>query len=252
MKILLIEDDIVLGDVIKEFMTLNNFDVKWLKNGFEALDYLQNNSADIIVSDLRMPVMDGEELFLKIRNNHIFDAIPFILITANMDEEVKYRQLENGVNAYIMKPFNTKELIYKIKNILDFKKRIEKKFVPDPFSKVTIRLSEKNFITTLNDILVKKIQSKIDIDDLAAQLFISRSTLDKKIRKHSGKNISQYVREFKLDYSIRLINLGERNIQYLVNETGFNSFSYFSTSFKSYVKMTPSEYIQSLQGKKSL
>ncbi len=245
-KIVLIEDDLALGSSISELLQLSNFNVSWVVDGVQALDYLQNNTPDIIISDLMMPFMDGEELFVKIRQNRQFDTIPFIIITANMDDEVKFRQLENGVNDYIMKPFKTKELIFKIRNVLSLKKNIEKKFKPDPYSKVTIKLSEKDFITSLNEVLSKNIKSNIGIGELSNQLFISRSTLDKRIRKLTNKNVTQYIREFKLEYAIKLIDLGERNVQFLVNETGFNSFSYFSTSFKSYVGLSTRDYIKSL------
>lgn len=248
-EILLIEDDLSLGDSIEEVLRLNDFNVKWLVDGVKALEYLQKNMPDIIISDLMMPAMDGEELFVNIRKNNKFNTIPFIIITANMDDEVRYRQLENGVNDYIMKPFKSKELILKIKNLLVLRNNIEKKYKPDPFSKVTIKLSEKDFLTSVNEILLKNMKLKIGVDELSKELFISRSTLDKRIRKLSNKNISQYIREFKLDYAIKLIDLGEKNIQFLVDETGFNSFSYFSTSFKSYVGLTTRDYIKSLQKK---
>ena len=243
-KVVLIEDDFALGNSILELLTLSDFNVDWFKDGAEALSYFKKNTCDIIISDLMMPTMNGEELFLKIRKEIKQNSIPFIIITANMDDEIKYRQLENGVNDYIMKPFKVKELIYKIKNVLDFKINIIKKLSPDPFSKVTIKLSEKDFITSINEILSKTLKLKIDHNELSKRLFISKSTLDKKIRKHTNKNTSQYVREFKLDYAIKLINLGEKNIQFLVDETGFNSFSYFSTSFKSYIGISARDYIK--------
>jgi YesN/AraC family two-component response regulator len=246
-KIVLVEDDFPLGNSISEVLTLNDFTVDWFKDGVEAFRYLQKHLPDIIISDFMMPNMNGEELFLKIRKDNKYLSVPFIIITASMEEGVKYRQLKNGVNDYIMKPFKVKELIYKIRNVMDFKKNIEKKLSPDPFSKVTIKLSEKDFITSVNTILCKSLQSKVDIDDLSKKLFISKSTLDKKIRKHANKNITQYIREFRLEYAIKLIDLGERNIQFLVDETGFNSFSYFSTSFKAYLGMTPTDYIKSFQ-----
>ena len=239
-----------MGSSVLELLTLSNFQVEWFKDGAEALHYLKKNTCDIIISDLMMPTMNGEELFLKIRKEIKHNSIPFIVITANMDDEIKYRQFKNGVNDYIMKPFKVKELIFKITSILDFKINIIKKLSPDPFSKVTIKLSEKDFIISLNEILLKKLKSKIDHDELSKKIFISKSTLDKKIRKHTNKNTSQYIREFKLDYATKLIEMGEKNIQFLVDETGFNSFSYFSTSFKSYVGMSAREYIKSKQVKK--
>jgi AraC-like DNA-binding protein len=133
-----------------------------------------------------------------------------------------------------------------------FKNSIENKFKPDPFSKVSIKLSEKDFMTSVNEILAKNLKVNIAVGDLSSQLFVSKSTLDKKVRKFTGKNITQYMREFKLDYTIRLIKMGEKNIQFLVEETGFNSFSYFSTSFKAYTGLTPRDYIKSIQDKNPL
>ena len=245
--VVLIEDDLALGSSISELLQLSGFNVNWLIDGVKALGYLKNNTPDIIISDLMMPHMNGEQLYVNIKKNKNFSTVPFIIITANMDDEIKMKQLENGVNDYIMKPFKSKELILKIKNLLILTNNVEKKFKPDPFSKVTIKLSEKDFITSLNDFILNNLKSKIGIEELSNQLFISKSTLDKKIRKLTQKNTSQYIREFKLDYAIRLIDLGERNIQYLVDETGFNSFSYFSTSFKAYVGVSTREYMKSAQ-----
>ena len=145
-NILLIEDDLALGSSINEILHLNNFKVVWLVDGLKALEFLNNNTTDIIISDLMMPQMNGEEFYLKIKNKKKFSAIPFIMITANMDDEVKLKQLENGVNDFILKPFKSSELIFKIKNLLTFKNNIEKKFKKDPFSKVTIKLSENDFL----------------------------------------------------------------------------------------------------------
>jgi DNA-binding response OmpR family regulator len=245
-EILLIEDDLALGSSISEVLQLSDFNVHWITNGLKALHYLQKNIPDIIISDLMMPFMDGEELFVNVRKNNKFNAIPFIIITANMDDGVKYRQLENGVNDYIMKPFKSMELIFKIKNLLALTNHIEKKYKPDPFSKVTIKLSKKDFMESVNEFILNNLKSKISVEELSIHLFISKSTLDKKIRKQTNKSITQYIREFKLEYAIKLIDLGERNIQFLVDETGFNSFSYFSTSFKSYVGFTTRDYIKSI------
>lgn len=245
-EILLIENDLALGASIAEVLQLSDFKVQWLVDGHKALDFLQKQTPDVIISDLMMPVMNGEQLLINIRKNSKYNTIPFIMITANIDDGVRYRQLENGVNDYILKPFKANELVLKIRNLLILKNNIEKKYKPDPFSKVTIKLSEKDFLTSVNEYILKNLKSKIGVDELSTHLFISRSTLDKRIRKLTNKNVSQYVREFKLEYAIKLIDLGERNVQYLVDETGFKSLSYFSTSFKFYVGLTARDYFKSL------
>ena len=246
-KIVLIEDDVALGNSILELLLLSNFDVTWFEDSTAALQYVYQNIPDLIISDLMMPDMNGEELYLNIRKNRKFTTVPFIIITANIDDEVKLRQLEHGVNDYIMKPFKVKELVFKVNNVLELRKNIEKNFGIDPFSKVTIKLSEKDFLTSLNELLLKGVKTRPNLEELSKKLFISKSTLDKRIRKLANKNISQYIREFKIQYAMKLINLGERNIQFLVDETGFGSFSYFSTSFKAYSQMSPRDYIKSVQ-----
>lgn len=246
-EILLVEDDLALGAAILEVLQLGGFNAQWLVDGQKALEYLQKNIPDIIISDLMMPIMNGEQLFLNIRKNKKFNTTPFIIITANINDGVRYRQLEIGVNDYIIKPFKSKELILKIKNLLVLKNNIENKYRPDPFSKITIKLSEKDFLSTVNEYIVRNLKAKISVDELSAHLFISKSTLDKRIRKLTDKNVSQYIREFKLEYAVKLIDLGERNIQFLVDETGFNSLSYFSTSFKLYVGLTTRDYIKSFK-----
>lgn len=246
-KITIIEDDIVIGNTLSEILQLNNFEVTYFKDSTEGLHSLNKNTPDVIICDMVMPVLNGEELFFKIRRNSKFHIIPFIMITANGDDDLKFKQLKNGVNDFIVKPFKAQELIYKINNLIFLKNNIEKKFSPDPFSKITIKLSEKDFITSLNEILVQKIKSNIDMNELSKDLAISKSTLDKRIRKLTTKNASQYIREFRLDYAVKIIRSGERNIKHIVDETGFRSFSYFSTSFKLYLNMTPRDFIKSIE-----
>lgn len=246
-KIVLIEDDVAFGNAINELLVSSNYDVVWFKDSKLALQHLSQVIPDLIISNLMLPDMNGEELYITIQKNKKYDLVPFIIITDNTDYEIKLRLLERGVNDYIIKPFKVKELMYKVTNFLEFRKNIENSFGIDPFSKVTIKLSEKDFLTSLNDLLLKNIKTRPNLDDLATKLFISKSTLDKRIRKLTKKNISQYIREFKIQYAMKLINLGEKNIQFLVDETGFASFSYFSTSFKAYSKMTPRDYIKSVE-----
>ena len=143
-KILLIEDDISLGQTVSELLEVNDYEVKWCQNGLEAYHYLETKMPDIIVCDLMMPIMSGEELFFKIRKLKKYDEIPFLIITADMTFETKLKQLENGVNDFINKPFKIQELIFKIKNFLQYKETLMKRTIQDPFSKVTIKLKNKN------------------------------------------------------------------------------------------------------------
>jgi len=243
-KILLIEDDISLGQTVSELLEVNDYEVKWCQNGLEAYHYLETKMPDIIVCDLMMPIMSGEELFFKIRKLKKYDEIPFLIITADMTFETKLKQLENGVNDFINKPFKIQDLIFKIKNFLHFKETLMKRTIQDPFSKVTIKLKNKNFFERLNEVIIKNIKSNITIEKIASELFISKSALDKKIRRDKQVNTTKYIREFRIEYAIRLIEAGETNVQQLADSCGFNSLSYFSISFKEYTNTSPKSYIK--------
>ncbi len=242
--IVLIEDDHVLGATLNEFLSLHFTHVLWFKNASDGLGYFRTNFCDLIVSDLMMPSMSGGQLYSKLRKHVTTHSIPFIIITAHVDEQAKLDYLALGINDYILKPFDLKELLYKMTNLLEYKANLMKQYVPDPFSKVTIKLSSKNFLTILNEQLLRDINEKVDYEVLASALHVSKSTLDKKIRKYTLKNSSQYIREFKLEYALRLMQAGETNIEYISQQAGFRSLSYFSTSFKNYTGMKPTAYLK--------
>ncbi|WP_264548975.1 response regulator [Flavobacterium sp. N2820] len=248
-ELLLVEDDVSLGQTISELLIVNNYNVKWCQNGLEAFQYLENNAPDLIVCDLMMPVMSGEELFLKIRNFRKFDQIPFIIITADMTFESKIKQLQNGVNDFINKPFKIQELVLKIKNFLYYKENVIKQ-AQNPISKIQVKSRKNDFFEKIDEIIIRNIKTDITIEKLSKEIFVSKSTLDKKIRKFKEVNVSTYIREIRLNYAISLIEAGEVNVDTLANESGFNSTSYFSICFKNYTGLSPKKYIkQKIQGK---
>jgi DNA-binding response OmpR family regulator len=244
-SILLIEDDLSLGQTVVDLFKSKDHLVKWCKSGQEALNFLEDTMPDVIVCDLMMPGMSGEDFFLRIRKISKFNKVPFIIITANVAFDMKIRQLEIGVNDYMTKPFKFNELLLKVKNIIEFKQKLEastEKFIPN----LNDKLLKKNFFKSLNAILERNITTNLDIDHIAAELYVSKSTLFKRIKASKNCSTSQYIREFKIQYAIRLIEEGETNVQFLADNLGFNSLSYFSICFKKYTKVSPRKYIKSI------
>ncbi len=100
------------------------------------------------------------------------------------------------------------------------------------------------FINKVNQFILDNIKVKFEVGDLANHLEMSKSTLDKKIRRLTGRNITQYVREFRLDFSIKLMERGIRNVNTLFVESGFNSAAYYSISFKKYKGIGAKKYMR--------
>lgn len=115
-KILLAEDDEDLSIILKQFLELNDFDVKTTKNGLEALKTIEKENFDLCVLDVMMPVMDGFTLAEKIIE--IKPDIPFVFLTAKQLKEDKIKGLQLGADDYIVKPFEAEELVLRLNNIL--------------------------------------------------------------------------------------------------------------------------------------
>lgn len=113
-KILLVDDDIELTDLLAEVLRLTGFEVEVANNGQEALDKL-NSSHQLVLLDVMMPVLNGIETLKKIRQT---SNIPVMMLTARGEEIDRVLGLELGADDYLPKPFNDRELVARIKAIL--------------------------------------------------------------------------------------------------------------------------------------
>ena len=113
MRILYAEDEISLSRAVAKILEKNNYTVDVVHNGLDALDYLQNGNYDIAILDVMMPKMDGFTLLRKLRLAG--SSVPVIMLTAKADIDDKVRGLDGGANDYLTKPFDTKELLARIR-----------------------------------------------------------------------------------------------------------------------------------------
>lgn len=126
MKVLVVDDEKLIRDVIKEYASLEKFEVLEAENGIEALDVIADNDIDVIVLDIMMPKMDGYTFFQELKKEY---NIPTIILSARNDEYDKLLGFDLGVDDYLTKPFSPKELIARIKAITRRGKQTEDKFI---------------------------------------------------------------------------------------------------------------------------
>ena len=112
MKVLVVDDEVLIRDVIKEYLYLENYEVKEASNGLEALDKALNEDFDIIIMDIMMPKMDGYLACQKIKEHK---DVPFIFLSARGEEYDKLIGFNLGIDDYVTKPFSPKELVARIK-----------------------------------------------------------------------------------------------------------------------------------------
>ncbi|MBA4536538.1 response regulator transcription factor [Bacillus aquiflavi] len=114
-KILVADDDINIRNIVKVYLNEEGYRVLEAENGFKALEILENETCDLAIVDIMMPIVDGFELTKEIRTNY---NIPIILLTAKTQIEDKEKGFLSGTDDYLVKPFEPKELLFRIKALL--------------------------------------------------------------------------------------------------------------------------------------
>ncbi len=192
-KILFAEDERELSKAITKILTINNYDVTSVYNGKEALSELKENSFNVIILDIMMPILDGISCLKQLRQNGI--KTPVILLTAKSQIDEKVEGLDSGANDYLTKPFSYKELLARIRAVTRIQKEEKEKFEIGNliFDKEKSELSNSQSSLHLNtkecnlmEILVKNKQTPLKekeitnfvwqnepVENLSLQMYIS-------------------------------------------------------------------------------
>ena len=118
-KILLVDDKETIGKVAGIYLG-KDYDFTYIENPLKAIQWLnEGNLPDLIISDIRMPVMMGDEFLHYMKTNELFKSIPIVMLSSEESTTERIRLLEEGAEDYILKPFNPLELKIRIKKIID-------------------------------------------------------------------------------------------------------------------------------------
>jgi len=224
------------------------YNLLFAKDGEEAFEKAENFIPDLIITDIRMPVMDGYELCRKIRASELVNHIPVIILTAKGNEEDRIKGIEAGAEAYLTKPFNSEELNVLAVKLLEIRKVLREKFSQalneGTEANIQLTTAQQNFLTKLTDMVyAQMIKGEIDVENLSSNMAMSRSQLNRKMIAITGYNISNYILRIRMSKAKRLLDadiftpIGE-----IALECGFTDMGYFSRTFKNLFHMTPSQY----------
>ena len=130
-KLLLVEDDQFIGSLIEAVFSGKGYKITWFSKGKDAVDHFRKDLYDICILDFSLPDMDGFTLSSKLK---AIDDVPFLFVTANQETEIKYKAFENGCDDFILKPFQTRELVLRVEAILRRSQKRPIKGAPDNFN----------------------------------------------------------------------------------------------------------------------
>ena len=245
--ILVVEDNYDMREYIKESLS-NNYIVEEAVNGEQGVRIAETIIPDLIISDLMMPKMDGNELTRILKNDERTSHIPIIILTAKSGQENKIEGLQTGADDYLTKPFDLQELLVRIENLINIRKKLQEKFskgefLSKPVEKKLKSIDEK-FLAKVLEVIEKHLsEEEFSIEECSSEVGLSRTHFHKKLRALVGKSPSQYVRTVRLYRAKQLIEEEKGNVSEVAYSVGFSSPAYFSRCFKEEFGYPPRDII---------
>ena len=251
-QVLLVEDNEELLMLMRTMLS-GRYRIVTAKNGREALEVVKKEELDLIVSDVMMPEMDGNELTRRVKENPEWSHLPIILLTARTQDEDRQNSMRIGADDYIIKPFRLGELQLRIDNIIENRKRIlgertsqvetEQETPSEPLPPSP----EEEFMQKAKACVMEHLSdADFDRDAFAAAMGASTSTLYNRLRAITGMNVSAYIRNLRMAEAARIAQRRpDMRVSDLAYQVGFDNPRYFATCFKKEYGLQPSEYMNS-------
>ncbi|WP_372773609.1 two-component regulator propeller domain-containing protein [Mangrovibacterium sp.] len=243
-----------------------------VSDGQEALTYLSNEYPDLILSDVMMPGIQGDELCRLVKENPDTAGIPFILLTAKVNHDATVEGLKKGADDYIPKPFSTEILKLKVQGLIANRNRQRDFFMRQALLQVEAEKgslnnndnpglsaktndnqtdepasdmlpeSDRQFIIRATQLVIGNMSNvDFNINTLCQEMAMSRTLFYSRLKSLTGKGPQEFIRIIRLQKAAELLKEG-RNVTEVATDTGFVNTKYFSSLFKKQFGIQPSKY----------
>ena len=204
------------------------------EDALSALDYLEKHHVDVIITDIKMPEMNGLEMIARLREKNLGTYV--IIISGYGNFQFAQQAIELGVFRYILKPTNPRELI----EVLEKVERLRQKDEED---------TTEEKVEVGNLLVMKAVEyieqnyaGKISLKDIASHLYVTPNYLSNLFKQHTGENMSSYITDYRLRKSREYLKRPEYSVTEIAELVGIGNSRYFSNIFKKKYGQTPSEY----------
>lgn len=249
-RILIVDDDTELREYISRHLEELGYKTSQAVNGQEAMKIVGEGNVDLVVSDVKMPVMDGIAFLKLMRSNVGTHHIPVIILSSRNDIADRIEGWDNGADGYLGKPFNIGELDTMIDNIIGTRLKLKGKFSGAQDADARMAPPEvKGYDEALMEKVMKIVNEHIDNPELNVEMLgqnigISRVQLYRKLKEIIGMTPSDFIRNIRLKRACTLLQKPDLDVTQVAYAVGFSSQPHFSTAFKRYTGFSPTEYKQ--------
>ena len=256
--ILVAEDDPDVSFLITEMLKGEGYEYVWAQDGQEALEIMDKQIPNLLITDIMMPRMDGIELIKNVRKDENKCHMPVIVVSARTEDADRLIGLEAGAEVYLGKPFNSEELMLRVRKLLEQREMLRIKYSKEIAEADRIDTEEHSHSINGNDrAFIEKadgfvyeniINSELDANMLADKMNMSLTTLNRRIKSITGTNTTNYIRLKRLGRAKQLLQNTQMSMGEIQAVCGFESPSYFSRAFKAEYGISPSDFRKTSKG----
>lgn len=251
-SLLIVEDNPDLRNFLRQSLA-ESYRITEAQNGQEALETIAQEQPDLIISDIMMPVMRGDDLCQTLKDNMETSHIPIILLTALGDRESILHGLNVKADSYVVKPFDIDILKANIASVLTNKEILRKRFsqldyqtenLPKEVQETPGLSLDQEFLEKITKLVIKNLGKDFNVDDLCLEMGMSRSSLYNKVKALTDHSPSDFIRQIRLKGGASLLRSKKYTVAEVSDMLGFSDPKYFTDIFKKHYGMTPSAYMK--------
>jgi YesN/AraC family two-component response regulator len=215
-------------------------------NGEEGLGRAREAIHDLIITDVMMPKLGGYQMSRLLKQDEKTSHVPIIMLTAKASLNSKIEGLETGVDDYLFKPFNTKELLVRVRNLITLRRQLRERF-----STATVIKPSEIAATSIDQAFLQRVLACVEahledeqfgVDQLAEDAHMSVSQINRKLKALIDQPAGQLIRSMRLQRAADLLKQNAGTVAEIAYRLGFGSQAHFTTMFQKQFGCTPSEY----------
>lgn len=243
-KILVVEDNEELREFLCTYLR-GMYKVVEAEDGVKGLQVARDEIPDIIITDIAMPHMNGFALVKALKGNQDTSHIPIVMLTAKGEASDMLRGYTYGALYYITKPFSLDMLDVRLYNVImtiERLKSVQRKYVFQDIPVLDIPDEDALYLKKIRNTIFENISdSDFNVQVLASMMAQSQSSLLKKVKSLTGSNVSELIKEIRLEKAAQLLGQS-RDISSVAYAVGFSDRKYFSKEFKKHFGVSPTDY----------
>lgn len=240
--VMLVDDNYDFLEFLSSELT-HYYNIRTASNGKEALDSIHSTRPDLVLTDIMMPVMDGNELCRQIKSDPHLNNLPVIMLTVRLSDENEIESRECGADDYIKKPFSMPLLKLRIDSLLG-KNRVDVDGKVQPrISQPKITSEDEKFVDKATRYIEQHLDdSDMSVEQMSTDIGMSRVQLYRRLVSLTGKTPSEFIRLIRLRHAARLLRESQMSVSEIAYKVGFSSPRYFSRCFEELYGFKPTEY----------